>query len=205
MTKIKTAIAGVVTTLLSISAPLMSSAQPIGSYEEFYISCNEGAYYYKIQSRNCDGFISARTIELENLTGRIDANSNDATAYNRRGFARQRMGDFWGAIEDYSAAIELDSNNAMAYGKRGLAYQSLNYPWLAIEDYSAAIAIDAEFAEVHNNLGDSRIYLGDYNTGCANYLAATNLALENQDSDTYISAWRNLRLYCRGVLERFPR
>ena len=205
MTKFKTAIAGVVTTLLSISAPLMVSAQSIRNYEEFYISCNEGAYYYKAQSRNCDGFINARTIELENLTQRIEANSSDATAYDRRGFSRHRMGDLWGAIADYSAAIKLDSQDAMAYSKRGLAYQTLGDPWLAIKDYLAAIDIDADSAEVHNNLGDSRIYLGDYNRGCADYLNATDLALANQDSDTYMLAWRNMRLYCRGVFERFPR
>ncbi len=204
MTKFKAAVAGFVTTLLTISVPLMASARSIASYEEFYISCNEGAYYYKAQSENCDGFINARTIELENLTARIEANSSDPKMYNRRGFSRQRMGDLWGAIADYTAAIEIDSSDATAYSKRGLAYQNLGYPWQAIDDYLAAIEIDADLAETHNNLGDSRIYLGDYNRGCADYLKATDLALTNQDSDTYVAAWRNMRLYCRGVLEKFP-
>ena len=205
MTKFKAAIAGFVTTLLSISAPLMASAQPIRSYEEFYVSCNEGGYYYKAQSKYCDGFINARTIELENLTARIEANSSDATAYDRRGFARQRMGDLWGAIADYTAAIDLDSSDATAYSKRGLAYQTLGNPWQAIKDYQAAIDLDADSAMVYNNLADSRIYVGDYNRGCADYLKATDLALANKESDTYILAWRNMRLYCRGVFERFPK
>lgn len=205
MTKIKAAIAGVITTLLSISVPLNTSARTIRDLQEFHISCNEGAYYYKIQSRNCDSAIDARTIELLNFSRQIEANPNNSRVYDLRGMARQRMGDYWGAITDYSKAIDLDSSDATAYHKRGLAYQTLGNPWQAIADYQMAIEIDDSFAIFHQDLADSRVYVGDYNAACADYLAAINMALESNDSETYVKAWRNMRLYCRGVFERFPR
>jgi lipoprotein NlpI len=44
-----------------------------------------------------------------------------AVAYNNRGFSKDDLKDYYGAIADYTKAIELDPNYASAYKNRAIA------------------------------------------------------------------------------------
>ena len=56
---------------------------------------------------------------------RCKSNPNLADAYVGRGYAKESLGDYRGALQDYSKAIELDPNNTDAYYNRGNVKDSL--------------------------------------------------------------------------------
>lgn len=87
----------------------------------------------------------------------IKINPKDAIAYKNRGNARSDLGDFEGAIEDYTQAIQINPNYADAYYNRGNARSDLRDFQLAIEDYTQAIQINSNYADAYYNRGN--IYL----------------------------------------------
>ena len=57
---------------------------------------------------------------LEAFTKAIELNPKYAEAYNNRGIAHLKLGNYQQAIRDYDKAIKLDPKNAMAYSKSDL-------------------------------------------------------------------------------------
>ena len=65
----------------------------------------------------------ATEVNIASLTDVIQRNPSDAAAYNTRGAAYARAGNFDSAIADFTKAIQLDPNSASAYGNRALAFR----------------------------------------------------------------------------------
>jgi tetratricopeptide (TPR) repeat protein len=66
------------------------------------------------------------------------------TMYAQRAFARQRIGDNGGAIDDYTKAIALEPpiNQAQYYFHRGMCFAALEgYAEQAVADYGSSIAL----------------------------------------------------------------
>ena len=57
-----------------------------------------------------------------------------AVAYNNRGFSKDDLKDYYGAIADYTKAIELDPNYASAYKNRAISKYYTNDLTGACED-----------------------------------------------------------------------
>src|SRR3989338_8184593 len=55
----------------------------------------------------------------------LKLNPNDAIAYNNRGYAKDKLGDYKGAIKDYDKAIELNPKLAEAYYNRSYSKNNL--------------------------------------------------------------------------------
>ena len=91
----------------------------------------------------------------------IKINPQDAIAYKKRGNARSDLGDFEGAIEDYSQAIQINPSYADAYYNRGNARSDLGDFEGAIEDYSQAIQINFNYADAYYNRGNARLEIAD--------------------------------------------
>ncbi|MEH1781815.1 MAG: tetratricopeptide repeat protein [Nostoc sp.] len=91
----------------------------------------------------------------------IKINPQDAIAYKKRGNARSDLGDFEGAIEDYTQAIQINSNYADAYYNRGNAHSDLGDFERAIEDYTQAIQINSNYADAYYNRGNIRLEIAD--------------------------------------------
>ena len=68
-----------------------------------------------------------------------------ATVYNHRGLARERSGDFDGAIADYTEAIRLNPNYATTYFTRGSARERKGDFDGAIADYSETIRLNPHY------------------------------------------------------------
>lgn len=204
MSKFNGRLATFLTTLFSVFPSLVVSAQQVNSYQDFYLFCSEPAYYYKVQSPDCERYLDSKAMELASLTEEIELDPRDPQAYDNRSSVRQELEDLWGAIKDYNQIIELSPNDANAYHKRGLAYQKLGDLNTAIADYTKAIEIEPNIASFYNNLAFARIILTDVEGGCADYLKAADLALSNNESDTYVLAFHNLRRYCQTLEEKFP-
>jgi tetratricopeptide (TPR) repeat protein len=91
----------------------------------------------------------------------IKINPQDAIAYKKRGNARSDLGDFEGAIEDYTQAIQINPNYADAYYNRANARSDLGDFQGAIEDYTQAIQINYNYADAYYNRGNSRLEIAD--------------------------------------------
>ncbi|MGF2036101.1 MAG: tetratricopeptide repeat protein [Nostoc sp. CmiVER01] len=91
----------------------------------------------------------------------IKINPKDAIAYKKRGNARSDLGDFEGAIEDYTQAIQINPNYADAYYNRGNARSDLGDFEGAIEDYTQAIQINSNYADAYYNRDNIRLEIAD--------------------------------------------
>ncbi|MCW5312720.1 tetratricopeptide repeat protein [Nostoc sp. KVJ3] len=91
----------------------------------------------------------------------IKINPQDAIAYKKRGNARSDLGDFEGAIEDYTQAIQINPNYADAYYNRGNARSDLEDFEGAIEDYTQAVHINSNYADAYYNRGNIRLEIAD--------------------------------------------
>ncbi|MEH2413868.1 tetratricopeptide repeat protein [Nostoc sp.] len=91
----------------------------------------------------------------------IKINPKDAIAYKKRGNARSDLGDFEGAIEDYTQAIQINPNYVDAYYNRGNTRSDLGDLQGAIEDYTQAIQINSNYADGYYNRGNIRLEIAD--------------------------------------------
>ncbi len=92
-----------------------------------------------------DAQISACTVVLR--SGYVDRE----WAFNNRGDAHARKGDYDRAIRDYDQAIWIRSSYAIAYNNRGAAYENKNEYERAIRDYDRAGKLKRNTAAYQNN------------------------------------------------------
>lgn len=109
-----------------------------------------------------------QALKTEDLTERIalldqviDLDNDKLDAYFYRGIAKNDIGDFSGAIVDYSKVI-LTQPDADSFFNRGNARYSLEDFEGAKADYKDAIKIDPYFIDAIYSLGCANFDLGDY-------------------------------------------
>src|SRR5206468_220256 len=72
--------------------------------------------------------------------------------YRGRGLARAELGQYPGAIDDYTKALELEPTSAvLAY--RGWAHVVCDAPKLALRDFELAIELDPKNGDAYNGRG----------------------------------------------------
>jgi lipoprotein NlpI len=96
-------------------------------------------------------------------------------AYDNRGVAYGKKGDFDHAIADYTQAIALDPKIAKAYNNRGVAYATKGDHDRAIADFTQAIALDPKFAIGYNDRGSAYRDKGDTDRAIADYTEAITI------------------------------
>ena len=89
-----------------------------------------------------------------------DNPSISAETYFIWGYVKHELGDYNGAIADYTQAIQLKSDSAGFYALRGLAKQQLEQYLSAIADYDKAIRLKPDYAEAYSNRGLSKYHSG---------------------------------------------
>ena len=82
-------------------------------------------------------------------------------AYNERGVAFTRIGNYEKALNDFDKSISLNPGYALAYYNRAYAYKSLGDLDSAIREYNSAIEINPKYFEAFNNLGTTYAAKGD--------------------------------------------
>jgi tetratricopeptide (TPR) repeat protein len=111
------------------------------------------------------------------LAGPLSA-QNTATALVASGVAKSRVGDFDGALADYSRAIQQDGKNAPAYGNRGVAKQDKGDLAGAIADYTVLIGLDAQNPSSFLIRGYARQSNGEFEGAADDYGRCVELAPE---------------------------
>ncbi len=105
---------------------------------------------------------------IELLTQAIELEPKKLDAYFYRGLAKNDLGDYYGAIVDYSKVIVAEPD-ADTYFNRGNSRYSLENFEGAKEDYQKAIELDPYFVDAHYSLGCANYDLGDYETALKNF------------------------------------
>ncbi|MBO1349641.1 MAG: tetratricopeptide repeat protein [Hormoscilla sp. GUM202] len=104
-------------------------------------------------------------------------------AYFQRGYARGKLGDYKGAIADYSQALKIIPDDAKAYGNRGISRHKLGDYKGAIADYNRAIKINPNDANAYYSRGVARDELRDHKGAIADYNIA--IKINPDDAETY--------------------
>ena len=85
------------------------------------------------------------------------------------------LGDYAGAIADYTRAIHLKPDFASAYYNRGVAKKELRQYIAAIADYTEAIRLRPDHASAYYNRGITKRKLEQYDAAIADYTEAIRL------------------------------
>jgi len=81
------------------------------------------------------------------------SSNQTAEEYLANGNAKNKEGDYIGAIAHFTKAIELNPNHSGAYNNRGNAKKSLEDLRGAIADFSKAIELNPNLAVAYYNRG----------------------------------------------------
>jgi tetratricopeptide (TPR) repeat protein len=81
------------------------------------------------------------------------------SVYRGRGLARAELGQFPGAIEDFTKALELRPTSAVQ-AFRGWTHLVVDAPKLAQRDFELAIELDPHNGDAYNGRGLARVRLG---------------------------------------------
>ena len=98
---------------------------------------------------------------IELLTQAIESDPEKLDAYFYRGIAKNDLGDYYGAIVDYSKVIVAEPD-ADTYFNRGNSRYSLENFEGAKEDYTKAIELDPYFVDAIFSLGCAKYDTEDY-------------------------------------------
>ena len=101
--------------------------------------------------------------------------SISAETYFIRGYEKAKLGDYHGAIADFTQAIRLQPDAANAYYNRGNAKADLGQYLAAIADFDIVIRLKPDNARAYYNRGATKADLGQYLSAIADYNTAIHL------------------------------
>ena len=122
------------------------------------------------------------------------------TAFNNRGKAYMRKGDYDRAIQDYDQAIRLKPDYALAFNNRGIAYGRKGDYDRAIQDHDEAIRLKPDDAGVFYNRGITYNDKGDHDRAIQDYDQAIRLKPDYADAfNNRGNAYRRKGDYDRAI------
>ena len=137
---------------------------------------------YRAFCQGCDAADLKEKIRWH--TKAITLDRRYAWAYNNRGIAYRKTGEYERAIRDFDRAIELDPQYALAYGNRGVAYREKGEYDRAIRDCDSAIKLDPTCAGAYNNRGTAYANKGEYDRAIRDHNRAIELDPEHAEAYT---------------------
>lgn len=126
----------------------------------------------------------------------IDLEPNNLDAYFYRGIAKSDLGDFSGAIVDYSKIIITKPDPDTFYNRANARYSLKNFTG-AQEDYESAYKLDPNFFDALYSLGCVKFDLGNFEDAIKDFSLLIRLMPTEQK--TYF-----LRAAAYNALEKYP-
>ena len=108
--------------------------------------------------------------------------SISAETYFIRGYEKAELGDYRGAIADYTRAIRLKPGDANTYYNRGVAKSKLGQHFAAIADFDTAIRLKPDYANPYHGRGYAKVGLGQHFAAIADYDTAIRLRPDYADA-----------------------
>jgi len=152
----------------------------LGTHENFLVSDRNLALIssHHFLSGNKDvpeREVAIETSSMKIIQGLIDRFTDpklqpgNADAYYNRGFERLEIGDYLGAMSDYSRALEIEPHRTTIYNNLGLAkYNAGDVPG-AIADYTKAIELEPDEPVTYFNRAVAYYKMGNYRQSIADY------------------------------------
>ncbi len=142
--------------------PVLSAAQDSTAADYF----NKGEYYYR-------NFEHAQAVTYYNRV--IELEPGHINALLQRGFCRNILKDYEGAIADFSEVIILNPQHKWAYVSRGSALNKTGKYSEAISDFNKALELDPRDQEAYNNRGFAKKLSGDKEGACDDWNTSRKL------------------------------
>ena len=101
-----------------------------------------------------------------------------------RGLDKKMLGDYKGAIFEYTQAIRLEPDFALAYIFRGDVKADLGQHFAAISDYDTAIRLEPDLAFAYYDRGIAKYKLGQHRAAISDY--DTAIRLKPDDATAYL-------------------
>ena len=105
----------------------------------------------------------------------IPIDSDHGISDKNRGHNRVKLGDYQGAIDDYTQAIKINADDIDAYYYRGNAHFDLGKYAAAISDYTQVIKINYHYINAYYNRGNARLEIGDKQGAIEDFHKAADL------------------------------
>lgn len=99
----------------------------------------------------------------------IEAEPQNAKAYNSRGRTSLGMLNFQKAMEDFSKAIELKPDFAWAYLLRGLTKLEMGKNAASIPDFTKAIELNPRYSHAYNNRGLAKMRIRKFDEALTDF------------------------------------
>jgi tetratricopeptide (TPR) repeat protein len=105
----------------------------------------------------------------------INIDPDDAIGYKNRGNNRAELGDYEGAIADYTQAIQINPDDVDAYYCRGNAHFDLGKYAAAITDYTQVVKINSHYVNAYYNRGNALLEIADKHRAVEDFHKAADL------------------------------
>lgn len=132
----------------------------------FILDRKTGKRYLRTSVGGFESYLSSYLVAINKLsqgyTIESKVNPKKADSYQKRGLARLKMGDYEGAVSDFTSAIMLDSNNIESYVKRAESYFGDENYQKAIDDYSIVLKLNSQNSTYYSERSYCKILLGNY-------------------------------------------
>ena len=180
---------------LQMTAPISpgSSGGPVLNRKSEVIGVSF-AVYKSLDAQNLNFAIPSKYLKkllaLSGTSRPLGQNNTSISAetYFLWAYTKHKLGDYVGAIADYTIAIRLKPDAANAYYNRGLAKSNLGQYFAAIADYTQTIKLKPDLVEAYVNRGAAKAELGQHFAAISDFDIA--IRLEPDAADAY---------YNRGV------
>ncbi len=110
------------------------------------------------------------------LSQALELDSSDPEIWIDRGDALARGGEYWEAVDDFSAALDRDPERLDALIFRAAAYRLLEVPDLARDDIARALVVDPDNPDALMELGAVQVGVGEFDAARKTWLRVLSLA-----------------------------
>ncbi|BAZ03884.1 tetratricopeptide repeat protein [Calothrix sp. NIES-3974] len=105
---------------------------------------------------------------IEQILANIEINPTTAVEYKQRAHSRYDLGDYEGAIADYTQALQIHPSDADTYYQRGKVHHERGDEYTALEDLNRSIQLDTHQpdayylrGEIYDAKGNKQLALAD--------------------------------------------